>query len=198
MRRKTLPVLLLIGAAVVSPIFAQKPEPPPPPAGVTQAPGYLDFDQLGLATPAETKLTVNLYNPMLRILAEATKTHEQGFSDLVAKLQAIRARIWEISPERRGALRKSMTALARRLEREQWQTAVELTSGNSELSLIMIRTGAANQILGLAVFFVDADGEAGAINIVGNVTPEEIGRLGRSLDLEPLKRFEDAGEKPGG
>lgn len=189
-------LIALVGLVLASPLFAQKPAPPPPPAGVSSEPGFLDLDELGLAVPAESKLKVSLYSPVLRILAEATKGDEHGFSDLVSKLKAIRANIWQVGPDRAEALRKGMTDLARRLDRQGWETAVELRTGTGELSLILLRTGADQKILGLAVFFVDPSGEAGAINIVGNVTPEEIGRLGRSLDLDPLKRFEGAG-KPG-
>ena len=81
-------------------------------------------------------MVVNLYGPVLRMVAELTKGDEAGFSDLVVKLRAIRAKIWQVAPNRTEALRRSMTDLARRLEQDKWQTAVELRTGSGELSLI--------------------------------------------------------------
>ena len=201
MHRRTLSVFLtglpLALALAGSSLGQMADSPPPPPPDIAGEPGYLDFDKLELATPEESKVVVNLYGPVLRMVAELTKGDEAGFSDLVVKLRAIRAKIWQVAPNRTEALRRSMTDLARRLEQDKWQTAVELRTGSGELSLILLRTAPTGEILGLAVLFVDTSGEAGAINIVGNVTPEEIGRLGRSFKIESLTRFEDAEKKPG-
>lgn len=176
---------LLLGLVLGAPLHGQ----PPPPADLLKEPGYLDFDQLGLAKLGESRLVVNLYGPTMRMMAELARGKDESFSSLVAKLKAIRAKLWQVAPTEADALRRGLTDAARRLERQGWQTAVEVRSEGGELSFIQIRTDG-DQILGLAVFFVDTDGQAGAINIVGSVTPEEIGRLGRSFNLESLERFE--------
>lgn len=176
---------LVLGLALVVPLQGQ----PPPPADLLKEPGYLDFDELGLTSLGESKLVVNLYGPTMRLMAELTRGEDESFSTLVAKLKAIRAKLWRVPPPKSDTFRRALTDLARRLERQGWQTAVEVRSEGGELSFIQIRTDG-EQILGLAVFFVDADGQAGAINIVGSVTPEEIGRLGRNFKIESLERFE--------
>jgi hypothetical protein len=52
-----------------------------------------------------------------------------------------------------------------------------------------------DRILGLAVMFVDpADGSAGFINVVGDITPEDVGRIGRTFDIDALERFGDVDE----
>lgn len=176
---------LLLGLTLGAPLHGQ----PPPPADLLKEPGYLDFDPLGLGKLGDSRLVVNLYGPTMRLMAELTRGEDESFSSLVAKLKAIRARLWQVPPTEADAFRRGLTDIARRLERQGWQTAVEVRSESGELSFIQIRTDG-NQILGLAVFFVDTDGQAGAINIVGSVTPEEIGRLGRNLKIESLERFE--------
>lgn len=176
---------LLLGLVLGAPLHGQ----PPPPSDLLKEPGYLDFDQLGLAKLGESRLVVNLYGPTMRVMAELARGKDESFSSLVAKLKAIRAKLWQVAPTEADILRRGLTDAARRLERLGWQTAVEVRSAGGELSFIQIRTDG-DQILGLAVFFVDTDGQAGAINIVGSVTPEEIGRLGRNFKIESLERFE--------
>lgn len=189
MNRKALLSLLLV--LTLGAEAQKEPPPPPPPPELLAAPGYLDFDRMGLVPLGESKLVVNLYGPTIRIMAEFARGKDTTFSNLLDKLQAIRAKVWQVPPKDADALRRNLTDLARQLESRGWQTAVEVRSGTGDLSFIQLRTQG-DQILGLAVFFLDAEGEAGAINIVGSVTPEEIGRLGRQFNL-PLPELDKKG-----
>jgi|GEM_PF-1476558 len=167
---------------------SQAPQRPPSPS-FENDPGYVDFEALGLvAGEGEESLRISLYGPILRLVAEATKGDEPGFSEILEKLRAIRADIFDVPPGSQEQLRRRTIEVAHRLQGRGWQTVLEVRSGDGDLSFIQTRTDG-DRISGLAVMFIEPDGSAGFINIVGEVSPEELGRLGRTFDIEPLEQM---------
>ncbi len=193
---------LLAGALLSAPALSQsgtRASKPPPPPSLRGVPGFVDFADLGIDPPGEVTLRVNLHGPLLRLVAEAARGPEPGFAELIEKLQGIFAQIYEVPKGRREAVERAARDTARRLEGRGWQTVVELREPGGDTSYLQVRTEG-ERILGLAVMFIEPGGSAGFINVVGDVTPEEVGRLGRTFDIEALERFEGAdreGEKPG-
>lgn len=189
-----LAALLVLGAGLAAPAWGQshgqgQGQNRPPSPTFKDDPGYVDFEALGLVQADEVNLRVSLFGPILRLVAEATRQDEPGFSELLDKLRAIRADLYDVAPDRRADLRRRTTETARLLERRGWQTVVEVRSQEGDLSYIQTRSDGAT-ISGLSVMFIEPDGSAGFINIVGDVSPEELGRLGRTFHIEPLERME--------
>lgn len=183
---------LLLGALLPTPGLAQPSDAPPPPS-LRGVPGFVDFSDLGIETPGEATLRVNLHGPLLRLVAEAARGSEPGFAELIDKLRGIFAQIYEVPEGRRELLERQARDIARRLEGRGWQTVVELREPGGDTSYLQVKTEG-ERILGLAVLFVEPGGSAGFINVVGDVTPEEVGRLGRTFDIEALERFDGAPE----
>jgi len=186
--------LLVLGIGLPTPALARDgaqngAQNRPPSPSFKDDPGYVDFEALGLVDADEVNLRVSLFGPILRLVAEATRQDEPGFSELLDKLRAIRADLYDVDPDRRAALRRRTTETARMLEGRGWQTVVEVRSRTGDLSYIQTRSDGST-ISGLSVMFIDPDGSAGFINIVGDVSPEELGRLGRTFHIEPLERMQ--------
>lgn len=195
-------VLALALAATVlapPPALAQgsRSSAPPPPPALQGVPGFVDFADLGVEAPGKLTLRVALHGPLLRMVAEATRGEEPGFAELIDKLQGIFAQIYEVPEGRREALERQVRDTTRLLERRGWQTVVEVHDPGGDTSYLQVRTSG-ERILGLAVVFMEPGGSTGFINVVGDITPEEVGRIGRTFDIEALERFEGPGgkEKP--
>lgn len=191
----TLPALFLVLSSLAllpagtAPALAQPEERPPSPS-YEDEPGFVDFERLGLvAAEGDESLRISLYGPILQLVAEATKGEEPGFSEVIAKLRGIRADLFQVPPPARNELRRRTVDTARRLERRGWQTVVEVRSDSGDLSFIQTKTDG-DRISGLSVMFLEPDGSAGFINIVGDVSPAELGRLGRTFDIEPLQELD--------
>lgn len=166
----------------------------PPPPSLEGDPGYVDFAELGVHPPGRPKLRVNLYGALLHLVAEATRSDEPGFSELIEKLRGIFATVYEVPPEARAAIEKKATDTANRLQARGWQTVFEMHEGDGDSSYLQVHTDG-DRILGLAVMFVEPDGTAGFINVVGDITPEDVGRLGRTFNIDALQRFEEPDAK---
>lgn len=164
----------------------------PPPAELHGAPGFVDFAELGVDPPGELSVRVNLYGAILRLVAEATRGEEPGFAELIEKLEGIFASVYEVPAGDRASVERRARETARRLEARGWQTVVELHDRSGDTSYLQVNTDG-ERILGLAVMFVEPDGTAGFINVVGDITPEEVGRLGRTFNIDALERFDGNG-----
>ncbi|HUP42362.1 MAG TPA: DUF4252 domain-containing protein [Thermoanaerobaculia bacterium] len=191
--RPFLLALLLLAAAL--PATAQtgsrdRGRPLPPPPSLAGVPGFVEFSDLGVEAPGKLTLRVALHGPLLRLVAEAARGEEPGFAELVDKLQGIFAQIYELPAGGREAVERQAAATARALEGRGWQTVVEVHDSGGDTSYLQVRSGG-ERILGLAVMFVDAGGSAGVINVVGDITPEDVGRIGRTFDIDALERFGD-------
>jgi hypothetical protein len=166
----------------------------PPPASLEGVPGFVDFAELGVEAPGKLTLRVALHGPLLRMVAEVTRGEEPGFAELIDKLQGIFAQIYEVPAGRREALERQVRDTTRLLERRGWQTVVEVHEPSGDTSYLQVRT-AGERIQGLAVVFIEPDGSTGFINVVGDISPEEVGRIGRTFDIDALERFEGTGGK---
>lgn len=187
---------LALTALAPPPALAQggrSSDAPPAPA-LQGVPGFVDFADLGVEAPGELTLRVALHGPLLRMVAEATRGEEPGFAELIDKLQGIFAQIYEVPEGRREALESQVRDTTRLLERRGWQTVVEVHDPGGDTSYLQVRT-AGERILGLAVVFIEPGGSTGFINVVGDITPEEVGRIGRTFDIEALERFGAPGGK---
>ncbi len=186
--------------AQASSASAARPATPPPPPSLQKAPGFVDFGKLGADSQLgkEGKLTirVSLYGAMLRMVAEFSQSQEPDFADVVSKLQGIFASIYKVPVADQEQVFRLARETAGRLAARGWQTVVEIHTDQGETSYIQVRTDG-ERIFGLAVmFFEPDDGTAGFINVVGDVSPEEIGRLGRTFKIPALEHL-DTGETAG-
>jgi hypothetical protein len=184
----------LLGALAQAPAAAQDREdrrPPPVSTQLRGQPGFVDFADLGVDPPGELTIGVSLSGPILRLVAEATRGEEPGFAELIDKLHGIFAKVYEVPDADRETVERLTRSTVRRLESRGWHTVVELHEGGDS-SYLQVHTDG-ELIQGLAVVFIESDGTTGFINVVGNITPEEVGRIGRTFDIDALERFDDAG-----
>ncbi|MEX0601036.1 MAG: DUF4252 domain-containing protein, partial [Rhodothermales bacterium] len=75
---------------------------------------------------------------------------------------------------------------AKELEAQGWETVVRVREEDQRVNVYMkVRD---DVIAGLVVMVLEPDDEEGAVfvNIVGDINPEQIGRIGRALDIDPL------------
>jgi hypothetical protein len=167
---------------------------------LSDLPGYIPIEQLGLFSHQELSVEVNLEGSLLRLVAESTSKSDPDFSHLVAELKAIRVRVVQLDkgPAAKlgaGALRGQLNDAARWLESRGWNAIVRVHEKQSDDFIYARQAG--DQIVGLAVLHFEAGHEAALVNLVGRFDPAQLGRLGRDLDLEPLKKLSDkAGKHP--
>lgn len=150
-------------------------------------PGYVDVSAFERFFNRPPKIEVNLSGSLLRMVAKASEESNADLHDLLSKLKGIYVRGFEADSTRLDELDRRMTQIADRLENEGWETVVRVREDGEHANVYVRLQGDA--IAGLTVLASDPTDETVFVNIVGEIHPEEMGKLGRTLGIDPLKKL---------
>jgi hypothetical protein len=148
--------------------------------------GYVDFAKLGLVGKFEPSIEVFLKGPLLKMVREAVKQDEPDLAGALDNIKLIRINVFdldEIDGFDDKDLSEKTKKLAADLEKRGWEIAVRVRERDEHLYVYLL-PGKNEDIDGLVVMAVEDDDQAVFVNIVGNIDPEQIGRIGRSIDID--------------
>ena len=148
-------------------------------------PGYLDLDMIEEWFDKEPSIIVNVKGALLDLVAEASRYEDPDLADLLRKLKSVQVRGYDMSWTDFDEVQGRIKVLARRLEAQGWDTIIRVREDDEDINIhVRVDDGA---IAGMVVMVVaPGDDETVFVNIVGEIDPEQIGRLGRKFDIEPL------------
>ncbi|MEX0820513.1 MAG: DUF4252 domain-containing protein [Rhodothermales bacterium] len=148
--------------------------------------GYLDLDGIAGWFEEEPWLEVNIRGALLRLVTEASRSEDPELTSILENLKAIEVRGYPLTPAQFEDVGRRTGVLAKELEAQGWETVVRVREEDQRVNVYMkVRD---DVIAGLVVMVLEPDDEEGAVfvNIVGDINPEQIGRIGRALDIDPL------------
>ena len=157
---------------------------------LSREPGYVDVAVIDTWFDAPPSVEVNIQGALMRMVAGASQESNPELAEVVNKLKAIQVRGFTHENVQRSAIVRQTSRLADRLEREGWETVVRVRENDEDVSVQLKMQD--DIIAGLVVMTTEAEGESFFINIVGDISPEQIGRLGQALDIDPLKDLPDS------
>lgn len=149
----------------------------------------MDITQIESWFDDAPKLEVNVRGALLRMVAEASKYEDPELSELLQGLRAIQVRGFDVRGNAREFRRRS-DEFGDRLEARGWETVVRVRDDEEQVNMYLLtREGV---IDGMVVLAVDEDDdEAVVVNIVGNIDPEQVGRIGRKFNLGVLDDLDE-------
>ena len=175
---------LWMGAA--SPTCAQQNE-------LAGTPGYVDFNQVSQWFDQPANIEVNLRGALLDLIANSSDEAEPEFSGLMRSLKAIQVRGFPMSSANQDEVMQRFEDLSNRLQSDGWERVVYIRDEGENINIYMKPDG--ESIAGLTVMVADPDEqETIFVNIVGSIHPEEIGKIGRGLNIEPLQNVDTSGQ----
>ena len=146
--------------------------------------GFVDITQVEAWFNDEPTIEVNIRGALLNLVAEATKYEDPELAEMLRKLRIIQIRGFEM----RGGtseLRTRSSELGKRLEGMGWETVVRVRDDDEHIQMYMLMSG--ESIDGMVVLAMDdSDDEAVFVNIVGEIKPDQIGRIGRKFNIGAL------------
>ena len=151
----------------------------------SKLPGYVDFDQIGVFNEVESSIEVFLKGSLLVLVREAVKDEDPELSDMLANIEYIRVQVFPLDDIDSEQLMTKTKQMAKNLEGKGWEIAVRVRDDDEHVYVYLL-PGKDNHIEGLVVMVVEEDDEATFVNIVGDVDPAQIGRLGRSFDIDGM------------
>jgi hypothetical protein len=177
-RRFPVAALAVVLALALDPAAGAQRQPP-------ADPGWVDLGALGLGS-GEASLEIFLEGPLIRMVAEAVRGEDARFADLLGKLRSVRVQVFPLeSADGDQALRRSDDT-ASRLEGRGWKPVFRVREGDERIFLYL-KENAAGTIDGVFVMAAQPGDSVTLVNIVGDFDPVELGRLGASLDIDPLE-----------
>lgn len=156
-------------------------------ADLRKDPGYLDLASVEEWFDTEPWLEINIKGALLSLITEASKAEEDPeLTSILSKLKAIEVRGYPLKAAMLDDVDRRTRQLAKRLETQGWETVVRVRE-NEERAYIYLKSDG-KTIAGLVVMVLDPSDDDGAIfvNIVGDIDPQQIGRIGQKFNINPL------------
>ncbi len=180
---KTIRILatgLMMMALFVAPATAQKKN-----VDITKHPGYVDFRALA-DLEDEAKIEVNLREPMLKLAIKFLENEDPELADALSELKLIRVHVYDLNPKLTDKILKFQSDTAKKLNSAGWERIVKIRDGDESVMVYLRPDDDYEMIQGIVVMVISADDEAVFVNVVGNIKPEDIHRLGKHFDIDEL------------
>ncbi len=142
-------------------------------------PGYVNFGDLS-ATYGEPKITINLGGTMLNFVGMMSKSESPETSEMISKLKGIRVQIYSLD-ENIEAAQSQFRQVKGDLKSSGWEPIVQVNEDDEQVLVYMKAEG--GNMEGMTVMVVDNE-EAVFVNIIGQLNPEELGRVMDSFDVD--------------
>ena len=183
--------LLLFAAAVGSTsVWASPP--------LKEQPGYIDFSSLDLFDGPEPEANVEIYlkEPLLDLVAAATRLEDAELADMLEALYLIRVQAYQKAEGQDLDTSYDYEHIAARLKSlslPDWERVVQVREPDQRVQFYVRTKDEA--IVGLLVL-VGSPREFVFINIVGLLDLAQVGRIGRKFDIAPLDSIDFGAASP--
>lgn len=142
--------------------------------------GYVDLESMGRLNRIigdEPSIEVNVEGALLRLVAEAARFEDPDLAVMLRRLEGVYVRGYDLSPNMAGRARDQAAVIGKELQLRGWTTIVSVNERDEFVRMFARMDG--EEIAGMVVMVIDENArEAIFLNIVGDVDPEEIGRIG--------------------
>lgn len=156
-------------------------------AAVESEPGYVDVGQLVPSAKGEF-VEVNLSPAMLKFAARMAAREEPAAAELLGNLKRVRVNVVSLDDSNRAAAVEQVASIRRKLESAGWSQMVTVREkGERSYVDVYVKQRNEDSIDGLVVTVIDEKGEAVVVNIVGNISADQIAKVADNLNIEPLK-----------
>lgn len=151
--------------------------------------GYVDIGQLVPSAKGEF-VEINLSAAMIKFAARLTARHEPEAAELLAGLRRIRVNVLGLDEANRAGTVEKIESIRRNLAAQGWTQMVTVREKDDGDNVdIHVKQHSDDVIDGLVITVIDRKGEAVFVNIVGNISADQIGKLADKFDIEPLRKI---------
>jgi hypothetical protein len=149
-------------------------------------PGFVDLGKLMPSANGQF-VEVNISPMMLKFAAKIAAHQEPDAAELLGNLKHVRVNVVSLDDSNRKGTMEQIEGIRRKLEAQGWTQMVSVREkdGGDNVNVHVMQKGE-DQIEGLVVTVIDDKGEAVVVNIVGNISAEQIAKVGKDLGIAPL------------
>lgn len=175
--RTSFVLLFVFAAALAGPVRAQD--------ALAREPGYVDLMEVERWFDRDAKIEVNVQGPLLKLVAEASKYEDPELARMLHKIKAVQVRGYDMHASEFANIEERASQLSNLLKQRGWDTVARVRDREERVEMFVKVNGDA--ITGMMVMVMSPDeDETIFVNIVGEIDPEQIGRLGGKFGVTGL------------
>jgi len=182
MKYSKLMMIAVLGMALLQPAVAQQED-------VLDHPGYVNFSELNEIAGSEPNVEVSLKEPLLRLITNILKNNEEEAAQFISTLIRVNVRVFDSSQIDTDRMAETMSAVAQRLDADSWERVVRVREGTDHVDVYFRLSDDAELIHGIAIMVAEPD-ETVLVNIVGDISPDDISAIGERFDIDELAEIE--------
>ncbi len=159
---------------------------------VENHPGFVDFSRLTEIAATEPSVEISLKAPLLNMITNLIRNEDEEAADFISKLLRVTVNVFESDNIDVDQIAASMSVMAEDLDSAGWERVVRVREDSNHVDIYFRLADNAEVIYGIAIMVAEP-GETVLVNIVGDISTDDISALGRRFELEELVDLEVAG-----
>ena len=152
----------------------------------TKHPGYVDFNALEIFGEQEATIEVYLKQPMLNLLRKFIKDEDPELYDIFGKLQLVRVQVFDVTSDLAVKFDTESAKTVKILDEKGWEKIVRVSEDNQRVFVYLKPSEDYELIQGIVVIAMEDFDEAVFVNIVGDIHPDDISKLGGHFGVNEL------------
>jgi hypothetical protein len=142
-------------------------------------PGYVDFGELS-AVFGEPTVQISVGESLLGLVSSLSASEDPEAAELFNRLNGVRVNVFETDSMADGAV-DLIKDVSSTLSEHGWEAVVTVNSNDEQVRVFMMIND--NQVEGITVMAVE-ETEAVFVNVIGSISPEELGKVMENFDIE--------------
>ena len=168
----------ILGLLMLQPAIAQD-------ENILNHPGYVDFSTLSAIAGEEPNVEISLKAPLLNLITNILKNNDEQAADFISTLLRVNVMVFESSTVDVDRMAETMSEIANDLDAQNWERVVRVRNNNEHVDVYFRLSDNADVIYGIAIMVAEND-ETVMINIVGDISPDDISAIGARFDIDEL------------
>ncbi|HJO12009.1 MAG: DUF4252 domain-containing protein [Gammaproteobacteria bacterium] len=148
-------------------------------------PGYVDFTGLSGVSSAEPNVEVTLKAPVLSLLTNLISNEDEEAAEFISKLLRVTVNVFASDSIDIDEVANSMATIADELDADGWERIVRIREDEDHVDVYFRLSDNAEVIYGIAIMVAEP-GETVLVNIVGDISVNDISALGRRFNIDEL------------
>ena len=153
--------------------------------------GYVDFSTLTAIAAIEPTVEISLKAPLLILITNLIRNEDEEAAEFISKLMRVTVNVFESDDIDVDQVAASMSTMAEDLDSAGWDRVVRVREDESHVDIYFRLAPDADAIYGIAIMVAEP-GETVLVNIVGDISTDDISALGRRFNLDELVDIEVA------
>lgn len=159
-------------ALVALPVMAQED-------ALKAFPGYVDFGELS-SVFGEPTVQISVGESLLGLVSSLSASEDPEAAELFRRLNGVRVNVFETEGMADGAV-ALVKDVSSTLNSRGWESVVTVNSDEEQVRIFMMINN--DQVEGITVMAVE-ETEAVFVNVIGSISPEELGKVMENFDID--------------